>query len=174
MSRHRGWMVRRLPVGMRDDRVLVGLVSILEEVAETIQAQADQLPHIADTTVTAEGLLSWLGRFVDAPDTENLPVAERRDLIAEAGRQILRKGTRRYVGMLVAPYVDGPVEVVDDGGIFREGDGSRCEGRVLVRVGNLRHGTETDLRRLVRGIVPAHCVVSIEIAGRRIESEVAA
>ena len=97
MSRQEGWLVRRLPVGMQDDWVMARLLTILENVAETVQVQADQIPLLADPTVTPDALLSWLGRFVDAPDTETLPAAERRDLLdqpAVAGAQGLAARTQ--------------------------------------------------------------------------------
>lgn len=171
MSRQTGWLVRRLPVGMQDDRVMVGLLSILEEVAESVQQHADQIPHLADPSVTPEALLSWLGRFVDAPDTENLPVEDRRDLLADAGSLILRKGTKEHVRTLVAPYVTGALEVDDDGGIYREGQAPRNEGRVTVRTGGITHGTPSDLLKLVRSITPTHCLVSLEVGGVRYSAE---
>jgi phage tail-like protein len=171
MSRQQGWLVRRLPVGMQEDRVMVGLLSILEEVAESVQQHADQIPHLADPSVTPEPLLSWLGRFVDAPDTENLPVTERRDLLARAGSLILRKGTKKHLQTLVAPYVSGSLEVVDDGGIYREGQAPRAEGRVVVRAGSITHGTPSDLLKLIRSITPSHCLVSLEVDGVRFSPE---
>lgn len=171
MTRERGWMVRRLPVGMQEDRVLVALVSILEEVAESVQQHADQTAFLADPAVTPEVLLSWLGRFIDAPDTENLPPDQRRDLLRDAGSLILRKGTNAHVRTLVAPYVSGTLEVDDDGGIYRIGQAPTTEGRVRVRAGSITHGTPSDLLKLVRSITPSHCVVSLEVGGVPLPAE---
>lgn len=166
MMRRRGWLVRRLPVGLQEDRTMTGLVAILEEVSETVQQQADQIPFLADPAVTPEHLLTWLGRFVDAPGSENLPEEKRRDLLRDTGSLILRKGTREHILTLIEPYVSGSVDVLEDGGVFREGEAGRCEGIVVVRADQLEHGTATDLYKLVRSITPVHCQIRIEIGGQ--------
>ena len=171
MTRERGWMVRRLPVGMQDDWVMARLLTILENVAETVQAQADQIPLLADPTVTPDALLSWLGRFVDAPDTETLPAAERRDLLAQVGSLILRKGTQHHLETLVRPFVSEPLEIIDDGGIYREGEARPTSGKVTVRTAGITHGTPSDLLKLVRSITPAHCLVEVEVAGELVTAE---
>jgi phage tail-like protein len=163
--RQQGWLLRRLPINMQDDRVMRGLLGIIEEVAESVQLQADQIQYISDPSVTPEHLLGWLGRFVDAPDTETLPVADRRELLADVGALILRKGTKDYVATLVRPFTSGAVEVLDDGGIYRDGEAGRCEGRVVVRVGEVTHGTPDDLLHVIRSIIPAHCVVRLDVNG---------
>ena len=147
---------------------MTGLVAILEEVAETVQQQADQIPFLADPSVTPEFLLSWLGRFVDAPGSENLPEAHRRDLLRETGSLILRKGTRDYIFTLIEPYLVGPIDRLEDGGVFREGESGRCEGIIVVRATAIAHGSALDLYKLVRSITPVHCQIRIEIAGQTV------
>lgn len=171
--RQRGWLLRRLPINMQDDPVMRGLLGIIEEVAETVQLQADQIQFISDPSVTPEHLLTWLGRFVDAPDSETLPLADRRELLADVGALILRKGTRSHVATLVRPFTSGRVDVLDDGGIFRDGESGPCEGRVVVRVGDVVHGTAADLLHIIRSIIPAHCVVRLDIDGVPYEPEAA-
>ncbi|MEY3680539.1 MAG: phage tail protein [Ilumatobacteraceae bacterium] len=171
MTREAGWMLRRLPIAFQDDRVMAGLLGVLESVAESVQLHADQIPHLADPTVTPEALLSWLGRFVDAPDSETLPVEDRRDLLARTGALILRKGTRDHLATLISPFVSEPVSIVEDGGIHRLDEAPPCEGRVTVAVGGITHGTPSDLVKLMRSITPAHCVVDLVVAGVPAEVE---
>lgn len=171
MTRDAGWMLRRLPIAFQDDRVMAGLLGVLESVAESVQLHADQIPHLADPTVTPEALLSWLGRFVDAPDSETLPVEDRRDLLARTGALILRKGTRDHLATLISPFVSEPVSIVEDGGIHRLDEAPPCEGRVTVAVGGITHGTPSDLVKLMRSITPAHCVVDLVVAGVPAEVE---
>lgn len=171
MSREAGWMLRRLPIAFQDDRVMAGLLGVIESVAESVQVHADQIPYLADPSVTPESLLSWLGRFVDAPDTETLPVDERRDLLARTGSLLLRKGTRDHLATLIAPFVSDPVSITEDGGIHRLGEAPTCEGRVTVAVGGITHGTPSDLLKLMRNITPAHCVVDLVVAGAPAEVE---
>lgn len=171
MSREAGWMLRRLPIAFQDDRVMAGLLGVIESVAESVQVHADQIPYLADPSVTPESLLSWLGRFVDAPDTETLPVDERRDLLARTGSLLLRKGTRDHLATLIAPFVSDPVSITEDGGIHRLGEAPTCESRVTVAVGGITHGTPSDLLKLMRNITPAHCVVDLVVAGAPAEVE---
>jgi hypothetical protein len=112
--------------------------------------------------------LSWLGRFVDAPGSENLPEAHRRDLLRETGSLILRKGTRDYIFTLIEPYLVGPIDLLEDGGVFREGESGRCEGIIVVRATAIAHGSALDLYKLVRSITPVHCQIRIEIAGQTV------
>lgn len=147
---------------------MTGLVAILEEVSETVQQQADQIQFLADPSVTPEFLLPWLGRFVDAPGSENLPENERRDLLRDTGSLILRKGTREHIVTLIEPYLVGPIDLLEDGGIFREGESGRCEGNIVVRASAIAHGTADDLYKLVRSITPVHCQIRIEIAGQTV------
>lgn len=171
MSREQGWMLRRLPIAFQDDRVMAGLLGVIESVAESVQVHADQIPYLADPSLTPEGLLSWLGRFVDAPDSETLPIDERRDLLARTGALLLRKGTREHLATLIAPFVADPVTISEDGGIHRLGEAPLCEGRVTVAVGGITHGTPSDLLKLMRNITPAHCVVDLVVAGAPAEVE---
>lgn len=171
MSREAGWMLRRLPIAFQEDRVMAGLLGVLETVAESVQVHADQIPHLADPSVTPESLLSWLGRFVDAPDSETLPVVERRELLARTGSLILRKGTREHLATLISPFVAEPVTISEDGGIHRIDQAPPCEGRVTVAVGSITHGTPSDLVKLMRSITPAHCVIDLVVAGVRVEVE---
>jgi phage tail-like protein len=164
-------MLRRLPIAFQDDRVMAGLLGVLESVAESVQVHADQIPYLADPMVTPESLLSWLGRFVDAPDSETLPVEQRRDLLARTGSLILRKGTRDHLATLISPFVAAPIDVDEDGGIHRLGEAPSCEGRVTVSVGGITHGTPSDLLKLMRSITPAHCVVDLVVAGVPTEVE---
>ena len=150
---------------------MAGLLGVIESVAESVQVHADQIPYLADPSLTPEGLLSWLGRFVDAPDSETLPIDERRDLLARTGALLLRKGTREHLATLIAPFVADPVTISEDGGIHRLGEAPLCEGRVTVAVGGITHGTPSDLLKLMRNITPAHCVVDLVVAGAPAEVE---
>lgn len=150
---------------------MAGLLGVIESVAESVQVHADQIPYLADPSLTPEGLLSWLGRFVDAPDSETLPIDERRDLLARTGALLLRKGTREHLATLIAPFVADPVTISEDGGIHRLGEAPPCEGRVTVAVGGITHGTPSDLLKLMRNITPAHCVVDLVVAGAPAEVE---
>jgi phage tail-like protein len=159
MRRTEGWLVHRLTISQQDDPVLVGLVSLLEQVAETVQQQADQIPFLASPSVTPEHLLPWLGQFIDVPFSEHLPVATQRDQVRDVGNLIHLRGTMKHVKTMVEPYATSEVSVSDDGGVFREGLSGNCGGNVVVRVDSLKFGNADHLIKLIRTIVPAHCTI---------------
>ncbi len=163
MSRPRGWLTARLPMGMREDDVLVRFVSMLEVISESVQQSIDQLPHLADPAVAPTPTLEWLARMVGSRDLENLSETQRRSWVNDAGQLMLRRGTRAQIEALVAPFADGAFTVIDDGGIFPAGGAPACHGTVWVSIERLAHSTPEEVGRLVREAVPAHCTVWMKI-----------
>ena len=163
MKRNSGWLINRLTLNQQDDRVLVGIVSIVEQVAESVQQQADQIPYITSPSITPEHLLPWLGRFIDVPDSEHLPIPAQRDQVRDVGNLIHLRGTTEHVRTIVQPYADGVVTVSDDGGVFREQFAGRCLGNVSVSIDSLKYGTTELIEQLIRKVVPAHCTIRLII-----------
>ena len=163
MKRSNGWLVNRLTLNQQDDRVLVGIVSIVEQVAESVQQQADQIPYLTSPSITPEHLLPWLGRFIDVPDSEHLPIPAQRDQVRDVGNLIHLRGTKEHVRTIVQPYADSAVTVSDDGGVFRDNSASRCMGNVTVTIDSLKHGSTELIEQLIRKVVPAHCTIRLII-----------
>jgi hypothetical protein len=69
---------------------------------------------------------------------------------------------------LIEPYLVGPIDLLEDGGVFREGESGRCQGNIVVRASAIAHGSALDLYKLVRSITPVHCQIRIEIAGQTV------
>lgn len=170
MSRPRGWLPARLPMGMRDDNILARFVQMLEQVAEPVQQRIDQLPHLADASVTPLPMLPWLAAMVGAEDLETLPDVERRNFVRQAGHLLQGRGTKAQVEALVAPFSVGGYSVTDDGGIYREGASVPCNGTVWVRVEALQFTSRDNLTKIIREAVPAHCVVWFQVGDEPMEA----
>lgn len=169
-----GWLVGQLPVGMRDDDLLVRFTTIFERLGGTLRAGADGIERIADPTVTTPGMLAYLGRWLgyDVLD-EELPTEHQRQIVAALGRALPWRGTAAGLRLMLEAITDGPVEVSDPGAVLSADDdldqdtglgGDEPSAVVEVRVTSTGHLREHELAALVRDEVPAHLGVSLTIA----------
>jgi phage tail-like protein len=162
-----GWLVGQLPVGLRDDDLLVRLTTIFERVGATLRAGADGTEHVADHTVTTPGMLDfmsrWFGPGVLDPELE---VTRQRQVLVALGRALPRRGTAIGLRILLEAITGDRVTVIDPGGVGREGELARHEGVVEVVVTSPGHLREHELAALVRDEVPAHLGVRLVITGR--------
>jgi len=170
VSRQRGWLPGRLPMGMRDDAILARFVEMLEQVAEPVQQRIDQLQYLADSSVTPLPLLPWLAAMVGAEDLETLPDVERRRFVRQAGALLQGRGTYAQLEALVAPFSAGGYSISDDGGIYREGRATPCSGNVWVRIEQLQFTSRDNLTTIIREAVPAHCVVWFQVGDEPMEA----
>jgi phage tail-like protein len=170
VTRSQGWLPSRLPMGMRDDTVLVRFLQLLETVVEPLQQRIDQLPHLSDATVTPVPMLPWLAAMLGADDLETLPELTRRRYIQDAGVLMQLRGTKAQLEALVAPFCSGSFSVTDDGGIYREGEADPCHGNVVVAMAGLQHTSRENLAAMIREAVPAHCVAWLQIGEEPMEA----
>jgi hypothetical protein len=89
-----GWLVGQLPVGMRDDDLLVRLTTIFERVGGTLRAGADATELVADHRVTSAAMLQYLSTWtgLEVLDPE-LPVLRQRAVVRAISRSVPRRGT---------------------------------------------------------------------------------
>ena len=162
-----GWLVGQLPVGLRDDDLLVRLTTIFERVGATLRAGADGTEHVADHTVTTPGMLDfmsrWFGPGVLDPELE---VSRQRQVLVALGRALPRRGTAIGLELLLEAITGERVTVIDPGGVGREGELLRHDGVVEVHVAGSGHLREHELAALVRDEVPAHLGVRLVVTGR--------
>jgi phage tail-like protein len=164
-----GWLVAQLPVGMRDDDLLVRFTTIIERVAGSIRAGADGIERLADVAVTTPGMLEYLGRWLgyDVID-ETLGVAQQRRIVTAMGAALAWRGTAHGLEMMLAAITDGPVTVEDPGAVVAEPESlpSTPVGEVVVTVTSTGHLREAEFEALVRDEVPAHLGVRLVVAPR--------
>jgi phage tail-like protein len=161
-----GWLVGQLPVGMRDDDLLVRLTTIFERVGATLRAGADATELVADHRVTSAAMLqylsTWTGLSVLDPE---LPVLRQRAVVRAISRSVPRRGTVAALRTLLEAITEAPVEILEPGGVFREGEAPDHDGRIEVRVRGTGHLTSEELVALVRDEVPAHLALRLVVLG---------
>jgi phage tail-like protein len=159
-----GWLVGQLPVGMRDDDLLVRLTTIFERVGATLRAGADATELVADHRVTSASMLqylsAWTGLSVLDPE---LPVLRQRAVVRAISRSVPRRGTRAALRTLLEAITEAPVEIIEPGGVFRAGEAPEHDGRIEVRVRGTGHLTSEELVALVRDEVPAHLALRLVV-----------
>jgi len=161
-----GWLTGVLPLGMQGDEFLVRFVSIFEEVATTMRSAADSVSRAADIDVTTPGMVRYLGAWVGALALDaRLPLDHQREIARATGATLGRRGTASAVCTVLSALTRAPVDVDDDGGVYREGSAPTSSGTVRVRATSLGHLREQELVDLVLMIVPANLAVVVECAG---------
>lgn len=157
-----GWLVGQLPVGMRDDDLLVRFTTIFERLGETLRAGADGVELAANPTVTSPAMLIFMGRWLgyDVLDRD-LPVDQQRRIVAALGRALRMRGTAVGLRTLLEAVTGGPVTVDEPGRVFGDEEPGTIEGTVRVRVGSSGHLREHELEALIRDEVPAHLHVEV-------------
>lgn len=167
------WLLAQLPMGMLEDDFFRRFVSIFQDVATTVLEGADNLQNVVDPSVTPTPMLpymaSWLGvRSLDP----SLPESLKRRILAESGDILAWRGTRRGLVALLELLCEGEVDVVETGGVWREGEAPRGTGRVEVRVDAPRWASTADFVALVLDELPAHLPAFIFVGGELVWPEV--
>jgi phage tail-like protein len=162
-----GWLVGALPLVMQSDDFLVRFLSIFEEVATTLRASADSISRISDVDVTSPEMVRYLGEWVTAQAVDSrLPLPVQRNIVHATGSTLGHRGTAAALRTVLEAVTDAAVEVVDAGGVFRDGEAPAGPGVVTVRAATLGHLRDSEFVDLVLGAVPANVPVVIECAGR--------
>jgi len=161
-----GWLVGQLPIGMRDDDLLVRLATIFERVGGTLRAGADATELVADHRVTSASMLQYLSTWtgLEVLDPE-LPLLRQRAVVRAVSRSVPLRGTVAALRTLLEAITEEPVDIFDAGGVFRGGEAPRHDGRVEVRVRGTGHLTSDELVSLVRDEVPAHLALRLVVLG---------
>ena len=160
-----GWLVGQLPVGMRDDDLLVRFTTIFERIGGSLRAGADGVDHIADPTVASPAMLTYMANWLgyDLLD-EDVPADRQRSIVAALGHALPLRGTAAGLRILLEAVTDAPV-VVDDPGAVADADGPLpSAGAVTVTVRSTGHLREHELEALIRDEVPAHLAVEVVFA----------
>lgn len=170
-ARHPRWLVDQLPVGMAQSDFFVRFVGIFQEVAATLLDDADLVEHVADATVTPvpmlQALAGWIG--IESVD-QSLPEDLQRLIVRSSGQSLAHRGTVAGLRGFVEMLSGAPADVVDGGGIWREGEAPGDVAWVNVTVAGTGHLSEDEFVALVRDEVPAHVRVELWVGTRRVLS----
>lgn len=168
MNRGR-WLVDQLPLSMLDDDFMVRFLSIFQELADTYMVQADNLEHMVDSTVAPDAMVRALGSWIGVPPIDpSLPDLVQRGIVREHGQMLAWRGTSLGLRSLLEMVTQGPVEVVDSGGVYAEGEAPTNPAHVTIRVESSGWTTEDDLLDLVRSELPAAVSFEVHVGARTI------
>jgi phage tail-like protein len=172
-ARNPRWLIDQLPVGMVQSDFFVRFVALFQELASTLLDDADLVEHVPDVTVTPTQMLQllagWIG--VDAVD-ESLPEQLQRLIVRSSAKSLAHRGTVRGLREFVEMLSGGPAEVLDGGGVWREGDAPSDVAWVRVTVAGTGHLSDDEFVAMVRDEVPAHVRIELWVGTRCVLSTV--
>lgn len=163
------WLVSQLPPGMLTDDFFTRFVGIFQAQAETLLAHAENLPHLADTTITPPAMVRWLASWIglDGVDAA-MPEDVQRRLVAGAARILAHRGTPAGLEEFLALFSGGPATVTDGGGVWAEGEAPSDTSWVVMKVASTGGLDEADFVALVQDEVPAHVRAELWVGSRRV------
>lgn len=163
------WLINQLPGGMLDDDFLVRYLSIFQRLADTLIAHPEMADHLVDPAVTPEPMLRYLGRWLGIESLdESTPVDVQRRMVAEMGRLIGWRGTRRGLLHALELLTGRPAEVRDNGGVFAEGEAPATARHVEIFVDSSGWTTPQHLIQLVTEELPASITFELWVGGDRL------
>jgi phage tail-like protein len=163
------WLLNQLPVGMLDSDFFVRFVSIFQTVGASLLEDADNIDYLADVTVAPDAMVRWLGSWIgtDAIDPSLEDELQRR-IVASAAATLTWRGTVSGLKRFLELTSGGPAEVVDGGGVWRDGEAPTDTAWVRMTVQSTGWMDERDFIDLVRDEVPAHVYPELYVGERRI------
>jgi phage tail-like protein len=159
-----GWLAAQLPRAMAADPVLWGLVSALEEVADSVRDRVGSIEHQVDTGLATPDMLhflaSWLGLDLEPTD----PPEYQRALIRQVGLLLGWRGTRHGVEGLLTAATGSRVTVTDGGGIYGHADPvPPYDPVVAVRLDHTGHLSDRQVRAFLEAELPVGAQVVLEV-----------
>jgi phage tail-like protein len=172
-ARHPRWLVDQLPVGMAQSDFFVRFVSIFQELASGLLDDADLVEHVPDVTVTPVPMLRTLAGWIGV---DSVDVSLREDLqrliVRSSARSLAHRGTAAGLRAFAEMLSGSPAEVVDGGGVWREGEAPGDVAWVKLTIAGTGHLSEDEFVALVRDEVPAHVRIELWVGKRRVLSTV--
>lgn len=167
--RHDDWLLAQLPMGMLEDDFFTRFVRIFQTVASTYLDGVDNLDHVVDPTVAPTPFVPYLGSWIGVRSIDpSLPEALQRRIVQESSAILAWRGTRKGLVRFLELVCDGPVQVTESGGVYREGESPETPVRVDIRVESTGWTTTEDFVALVLDELPANIPAEIFVAGEMV------
>lgn len=165
------WMLHQLPVAMLESDLFARFVSIFQELGGTLLADADNVDNVVDLSVAPDAMVRWLGSWIGLAGIDPaLPDELQRRIVRSAARTLAWRGTAAGLRQFLELISDGPAQVVDGGGVWRDGSAPEDTAWVRLEVESTGRLTEADFVELIRDEVPAHVRVELYVGGRAVWS----
>ena len=166
------WLLAQLPMGMLEDDFFTRFVRIFQDVATTYLDDVDNLDHLVDPAVTPLPFVPYLGSWLGVRSIDpSLPEPLQRRIVSESSAILAWRGTRAGVERFLQLVCDGEVEVIETGGVYREGEAPATPARIEVRVQSTGWTTTDDFVELVLDELPANIPAHIFVAGQLVWPE---
>jgi phage tail-like protein len=163
------WLLNQLPVGMLDADFFVRFVSIFQTVGSSMLENADNIDYLTDVTVAPDAMVRWLGSWIGTDTIDpSLEDELQRRIVASAAATLTWRGTVAGLKRFLELSSGGPADVVDGGGVWRDGEAPSDTAWVRMTVQSTGWMDENDFIDLVRDEVPAHVYPELFVGERRI------
>lgn len=170
-ARNPQWLLHQLPVGMLDGDFFVRFVSIFQELGATLLEDADNIDNVVDLAVAPDAMVRWLGSWIGIESIDaSLPDDLQRRIVASSARTLAWRGTAAGLTRFLELISAGPAEVVDGGGVWRDGEAPEDTAWVRMTVSSTGWLPEADFIEMVRDEVPAHVRARLYVGDRRVWS----
>jgi phage tail-like protein len=151
------WLLNQLPVGMLDSDFFVRFVSLFQELGTGLLEDADNIDNLPDVSVAPDAMVRWLGSWIGVNSLDpSLPDELQRRIVDGSAQTLTWRGTVSGLRRFLELTTGGPAEVVDGGGVWREGDAPADTAWVRMAVQSTGWLLEPDFVELVRDEIPAH------------------
>jgi phage tail-like protein len=163
------WMLNQLPVGMLDADFFVRFVTIFQTLGSSLLEDADNVDYLTDVTVAPDAMVRWLGSWIGTDTIDpSLEDELQRRIVASAAATLTWRGTVSGLKRFLELTSGGPAEVVDGGGVWRDGEAPTDTAWVRMTVQSTGWMDENDFIDLVRDEIPAHVYPELYVGDRRI------
>jgi phage tail-like protein len=165
------WLIDQMPVGMLDSEFFVQFLSLFQELGDTLLEGADNIENVVDPTVAPDAMVRWMGSWIGVDSVDpSLPRELQRMIVRSSARTMSWRGTRAGLEQFLEMTSGGPAQVVDGGGVWREGKAPADTAYVTMTVASTGWLEEGDFVALVRDEVPAHVRAELWIGDRQVWS----
>lgn len=166
------WLLAQLPMGMLEDDFFCRFVRIFQEVSGTYLDNLDSLDHLVDPSVAPTPFVPYLGSWLGVRSIDpSLDDRRQRQIVMAASTQLAWRGTRRGLVQFLELICDGPVEVTETGGVYREGESPTAPARIEIRVPDTGQTSTDDFVALVLDEIPANVPTQVFVAGELVWPE---
>jgi phage tail-like protein len=158
-----------LPALYADDSFAQRLCEGLDEVLAPALATLDCLPAYLDPATAPTDLLEWLAGWVGVTVATEMPIQQRRELVAAAARLYVWRGTPSAIKTAIELSTGQTPEIVESGGTDWSAEpdaalpGGPDPGLTISVQATDRSLDESLLRALITAFVPAHVPWQLEI-----------
>jgi phage tail-like protein len=158
-----------LPALYADDSFAQRLCQGLDEVLAPVLLALDCLPAYLDPATAPTDVLEWLATWVGVTAAAEMPITQRRELVAAAAQLYVSRGTLSAIRTAIELSTGQTPEIIESGGTAwsAETDAALPGGpdpRVTMRLeATDRSIDESLLRALITAFVPAHVPWRLEL-----------